>query len=808
MIDSPRNLGVFFLYYTLISINFFVIAGCFIVMGSQLFLVDPVSPHMVRLPPQQQRGGRRVTAARVSNASAPLQPPVVAAAQVAASASSETSVVYWQLLGASASLHQGPLGDVVGVVPCGTVIREVRRYMDPFGSWWVALKANDGDILWALLSTERETEISEEQARWQKVYNERLLPQGFSETDRQEEARVLRRAVIPVETNSKAAPSKDVAVHDVRVFEECWHNFSAVTNRGRDWNAEYQRLVELILFEKWEKSVSASEELQRFMGQFLTAAEEAALSVIADMLRPSSDRVAKGPIFGSVGSFLYNDLLVKLAIDDGSGNTRGDTHAWRQASQTLQAMRLIALEGPRRLLYSPPSVLITFTGFRCSVMAIPPVEVKNIVYLSLEERGSTLDAPEFVRSQLMDLGQALNLKQHHLRPATGDVVTLSTPLGMAVVAGRDKRLYLINTSRLIPACVFVTSTEAEADEAVIPRFRPEFLLSYGKPLSSDSFVKDAATPEDNADVVEATEWIRDEVIPAVAAMIGFLRAVDVPRQDPVECRLCSHTMENELRFVVCHSIDMCCCICSHCYTQRLSEDKKDNLLFCDAVKCDTAARSPKGLLIEPPINSIFHANGLNMRFLPFVYYRLPYVSRFAVAHYLEIEMIARTAVRLLRDKLRRTAQSVDEVKIVCQEFLLGLLQSSGAKAKHFWAHELGPALESLYGVQMPFDTSEIDVELLYHRVAQLSGVHLHMASVASLHTEKPYLQLAEVRPLIKAIHPPLLVDEASHEKRRAALLQCLEGILLFWIGFSANGNDDGDVDSAQPFYMTERESWM
>ncbi|EKF33241.1 hypothetical protein MOQ_002894 [Trypanosoma cruzi marinkellei] len=778
-------------------------------MGSQLFLVDPVSPHMVRLPPQQQGGGRRASAARASHASAPLVSPVVAAAQVAASASSEASVVYWQLLGASASLHQGPLGDVVGVVPCGTVIREVQRYMDPFGSWWVALKANDGDILWALLSTEREAETNEEHARWQKVYDERLPLQGLSESDRQEEARVLRRAVIPVEMNSKAVPSKDTAVHDVRLLEECWHNLSAVTNRGRDWNAEYQRLVEFVLFEKWEKSVSASEELQTFMGQFLTAAEEAVLGVIADMLRPSSDRVAKGPLVGSVGSFLYNNLLVKLALDDGSGNTRGDANAWRQASQTLQAMRLIALEGPRRLLYSPPSALITFTGFRCCVMAIPPVEVKNILYLSLEERGSTLGAPpEFVRSQLMDLGRALNLKQHNINSATGDVVALTTPLGMAVVAGHDKRLYLINTSRLIPACGLVTSTGADAGEAAMLRFRPEFLLSYGKPLSSDSFVKDAATPEDNADVVEATEWIRDEVIPTVAAMIGLLRAVDVPRQDPVECRLCSHTMENELRFVVCHSIDMCCCICSHCYTQRLSEDKKDNLLFCDAVKCDTAARGPKGLLLEPPITSIFHANGLNMRFLPFVYYRIPQVSRFAVAHYLEIEMIARTAVRLLRDKLRRTAQSVDEVKIVCQEFLLGLLQSSGTKAKHFWAHELGPALERFYGVQMPFDTSGMDVELLYHRVAQLSGVHLHMASVASFHTEKPYLQLAEVRPLIKTIHPPLLVDKASHEKRRAALLQCLEGILLFWIGFSANGNDDGDADSAQPFYMTERESWM
>ncbi|RNF19077.1 uncharacterized protein Tco025E_04241 [Trypanosoma conorhini] len=765
---------------------------------------------MARLPPHKQGGGRREAVARGRNALAPLQSSPSAARQAAASASPKAPVIYWQLHGASASLYHGPLGDVVGEVPSGTVVRELRRYMDPFGSWWIALKSSEEEIVWALLSATRETETNDDCARWQRVYDERAVAQGSSETDWQDGASVPCRVVAPVEAGLRVVPSSDAVLRELRLLEEGWRICSTAPNKGPDWNAKYQQLVELVLFGRWEESASASEKLHTFMSEFSKAAEEAALSVLTDMHRPSSDRVAKGPIDGALGFFIYNNLLVRLVLDDGSGNCKGDADAWRQASQAMQAMRLIALEGSKRLLYSPPSALITFAGFRCLVMAIPPLEVKNIVHVfSLQERECPLDAPQLVKFQLQDLGRALGLKQPHVNLATGDVVPVTMPLGMAVVAGHDKRLYAMNTSRLLPACELLTSVSGEADAAAALRFRPEFLLSYGKPLSPHAFVQDVASAEDNADAVEAAEWVRDALIPAVAAMIGLHRAVDIPRQDPAPCSLCSSTMENELRFVVCRSREKCCCICSHCYTRRLSEAKEDaRRLFCDAVKCDTAARGPKGLLLEPSITRIFHANGLNMRFLPFVYYRLPQAARFAVAHYCEVEMIARTAVRLLRERLRRTAQGEDEVKSVCQEFLLGLLQSSGAKAKQFWARELGPALESFYGVQVPFDTSELDPELLYLRVEQLSGVRLHTASVASFHTEKPFLQLAEVTPVVKTIKPPLLGDAASHAKARATLVQRLEDVLLFWIGFAAGGEDGGGGDSAQPFYLSEREGWM
>ncbi|KEG15383.1 hypothetical protein DQ04_00091170 [Trypanosoma grayi] len=762
---------------------------------------------MVRLPPHQlpQERTTRVTAA------ARQRPPASSSSRsVAAAATSLTAkrpLIYWQAVGGPALLFRGPLGNAVGEAPAGSVIREVRRYKDPFGSWWAASRVEDGTTVWVLLSVNDATNGDGETACWQRVYDERFLTEAPESSDHPKETGP-ERELISTEKNTRTLPPLDTLLRDIQLLEECWQNVAATPGTGRNWNEEYQQLVEMVLFGVWEKSVATREKLRMFMGEFARAAEDAAFTLLADLLRPSSEREARATKCGTMGTFQHNNLLVRLVLDDGDGNCKGDVHAWQVASQSMQAVQLVALEGPKRLLSTPPTALVTFTGFRLIVTAIPPVAVSGVVYLPLQELERRLDPPEFVKSQMMDLGQSMGLQLHNMILPTRDALPVTLPVDVAVVVGHDKRLYIMNASRVLPHIATVASGAPGTEKAAGLRFRPEFLLSWGRLLSPDAFVENAATPEDNAAVVEATECLHAELIPAVAEMLDFHRAVDVPRQDNAECTLCSLTMENELRFVVCRGDDMCCNICSHCYTKRLSEEKKHSNLFGDAVKCGSTPRGPKGLLVEPSLTSIFHANGLNMRFLPFVYHRISEASRFAVGHYLEIEMIARAAVRVLRDKLRRTAQTIGDVKTICQDFLLGLLQSSGATAERFWAKDLGPALESLYGLQEPFDTVDIDIELLYHRVEQLSGVFLDKASVASFHSEKPFLQIAEVRPLVKTIQPPHVEDEASHSKTRAALLQRLEDVLLFWIGASSKSEESGGKELAQPFYLTERDSWV
>ncbi|KAH9578743.1 CLU domain [Trypanosoma melophagium] len=782
-------------------------------------------PHQLPQPQQRPRQRQQHQQSQQQRASQvtvggqrPSRTATNSTAATAATSSSRAAVaaVFWQLVGTSAPIYFGPLGDIVGEVPNGTVIRELHRCRDPFGSCWIASRASDGDVVWILLSTEQEDKEKSTETVWQRVYDERSLQNEATQSRNKEDEEVLHRALISATMNTKKLPSLDLVTRDILLLEEGWKDISAKTDTGRDWNAEYQELIDLLLFGVWEKSVDASAKLSAFMSEFTEACEDAALVVVADMVRPTSERLAKSVQEGVLGTFIYNNLLVKCVLNDGSGNYKSDAQAWRMASQYMRGQQLIAMEGPKRLLYTVPITLVTFTGFRFLVSAVPPIKANNLVYLPLQERSQGLHSSDTLKTQLIDLAQAIGLKPHKVKRITGDTMTVTLPVDMAIVAGQDKRLYIIGNSSLLPPIATMGGVMNGTNETGDLRFRAEFLLSWRKHLNSDAFVEDASEPEDNAEVMEATEYLRDKLIPTIAAMLGFHYPIDIPRQDVENCTLCSRTMENELRFVVCHNTEMCCRICSHCYTRRLSEmEGKDDVkkqypnlhLFRDAVKCETSPRASKGLLLEPSLTSIFHANGLNMRFLPFVYYRIPQVSRPAIAHYCEIEMIARASLSLLREKLRRSAQTMDELRTICHDFLMGLLQSSGTVAERFWARELGPMMETLYGLREPFNTSEMDIELLYHRISQLSGIRLEEGSAASFYTEKPYLQLAAVEPIVKVVQPPYIADADSHAKTRSLFLRRLEHILLFWIGCSASEDDNAKHSPTQPFYMTERDSW-
>ncbi|ORC88324.1 uncharacterized protein TM35_000171960 [Trypanosoma theileri] len=778
---------------------------------------------MPRLPSSQQTQRPRQRQQRASQVpvagrrSSRTSTNTAAAATAASSSRAAVAAVYWQLVGTSAPLYYGPLGDTVGEVQQGTVIRELHRCRDPFGSCWISSLSSDGDIVWIRLSNEQVEEGKSPDTVWQRVYDERSVQDEGIQNRSMEDEGVFHRTRISAATNTKKLPSLDLMTHDIQILEDCWKDITAKKTMGRDWNAEYQGLVDLVLFGEWEKSVSATKQLSEFMSDFSKAAEDVALVVLADMLRPASERVAKSVQQGTMGTFLHHNLLVKCVINDGSGNFKSDAHAWSLASQYMKGQQLLAMEGPKRLLYTVPTTLVTFTGFRFLVSAVPPIMAKNLVYLPLQERSQGFQVSEAVKTQVMDLALAIGLKPHKVKRSTGDEMTITLPVDMAIVAGQDRRLYVISNSSLLPPIATIGGVINGNNETGDLRFRPEFLLSWRKPLNCDAFIEEASSSEDNAEVIEATEYLRDELIPAIASMIGFHSPIDLPRQDVDNCTLCSRTMENELRFVVCHNVEKCCRICSHCYTKRLSEiEGKDEIkkqhpnidLFRDAVKCESTPRGSKGLLLEPSLTSIFHANGLNMRFLPFVYHRIPHVARSAVAHYCEIEMIARAAVSLLREKLRRSAQTIEEVKTICHDFLMGLLQSSGSVPERFWARELGPMMETLYGLRGPFNTAEMDIELLYHRISQLSGIRLEEGSAASFFAERPYLQLAAVDTIVKTVQPPYIADADAHGKTRGLLMQRLEQILLFWIGCSTSADDTGKNTPVQPFYMTERDSWM
>lgn len=260
----------------------------------------------------------------------------------------------------------------------------------------------------------------------------------------------------------------------------------------------------------------------------------------------------------------------------------------------------------------------------------------------------------------------------------------------------------------------------------------------------------------------------------------------------------------ELRFGICRSEAACCFLCSNCYVDLLKldhfEQKAEEVAkqLQQAVKCGGLARALKGAILTPDVTTLFHSNCLNMRFLPYVYHRLAESAVFATAHFLEIEMIARAAKHLLWQKLR-LAQTPAEIHTLCGSFFQALLQPDGDMAEAFWANELGPMIQNRFDIFSPFNTSELDIELVCTRVSELTGVDLTEASLQSLHGDSPFVQLKLVHPVMKSQRLPWFVSEVG--EHQSALKGTLEELLLFWIG---QGQVDPEWEAMQPKHLQEK----
>ena len=143
-----------------------------------------------------------------------------------------------------------------------------------------------------------------------------------------------------------------------------------------------------------------------------------------------------------------------------------------------------------------------------------------------------------------------------------------------------------------------------------------------------------------------------------------------------------------------------------------------------------------------------------------MYSRLAVSVKPFVARFFEMELIARAAKNVVRKNLR-VARDREEVVAVCVNFYLALLQSGGELAEQFWNDELGPTIQHDFGLAVPFDTAGLSTELVYRRVAELTGVELTEESIASFSSEAPFVQLRQPHPVMKQLCIPNFVDAAG-----------------------------------------------
>ncbi|CAM42968.2 conserved hypothetical protein [Leishmania braziliensis MHOM/BR/75/M2904] len=709
------------------------------------------------------------------------------------------SPVYW---GATkeAPFYGGPLGEVIGRVPTGTVLLEASRYRDVFGGWWISTRCDDGTLGWIAYSDSTEAPAADDAGAvplWHRVYDTRATPAAAAvSADALPSTEMRMCDVLPSVTCEDV--SRTAAAHflfsDVELYAYYWDVVHPQERTTLDWNFEYQRLVELC----WHATdvshpVTSSSstlssapavtgphaQLGTIIAAFRSEVERTIVQIWKEaVVPPGSRQIVAHPCFPDQVYF-HRGILLRRCVDTADGVLGGDDMAMRCGRAIYRHQEMLALVAPRHVLHVPLHAYCTFGGFSFLCSTIPPYGTANLVVAdsnTLAATGSTdtLSAfpptslstrPALVSELLSNLGNALHFEG-------GNV-----PCEWRVYAGRDRRLYLSQTHRLLPPVLplhcrnlsnTVSSSPSKASDEVVGAscasslyasllcycVRPELFFRWQNLWAPNECVctpceltKRASSGQACRSKVVASQsfaagtWISSEGITRVAGTLGFQFPVAAPLL-PVECcNLCDGGIDaNELRFVVCTHPLQCCRVCMHCYTRLVLEHTGEGGAPVDpleqvcptAVRCGAGCRKAGSFLMAPTLSELMHANGLNMRYLAYVLHRIPQTTRAAVEHWCHVELVARTAKHLLQQDLRAATTPV-ETRTACEALLASLVGPSGGASERFWRTRLGPALQSRFvGTCEPFRLSVHALRLVAERVAALVGVTLSESCLSSL----------------------------------------------------------------------------
>ena len=773
---------------------------------------------------------RQVTARKTSPMAAGSAPAVAAPPSLSSSATQRSkSPVFW---GAKkdAPLYSGPLGESVGVVPQGSVLLETSRYRDAFGGWWLSTRCDDGSLGWVAYDANgvlAETDFADGTAAplsalpWQRVYDTRARPVSAPAED---------GAYLPDNATDWTCtfPQVDVATiaeleathflfQEASLFDYYW---TAVHKAGehRDWNGEYQRAVEEYRM-KPQLSLSgdkkqdednnrtlnaARERLTRVIEEFRQEVVQAVTRVCEEAVVPLAQRHVPSLPQHPNEVFYANGILLKRCVDSAGGDLGGDELAGKLGNAIYRNSELIALEAPSHLLYVPLLARCCFGGHAFLCCSIPPYGVDNLIFANpctSSVKGKDTHAPVVTATKATDaVATRLDSDAHTAAPPPPTLVQdLLRSLGCAlrlcdgevpwewrVYAGRDRRLYLSHTSRLLPPVLPLaresgrdsqrpsppsSAGERSSDEhqntfkevkaqlysrLVRSRVRPEVFCSWPtgwrvnecccdcgcttadktatQRRCSEAELKAAVRASSSAAV---GQWIKSDGITQVAGILGFHLPLNALPMPVVACNACGNTIDaNELRFVVCTNPMQCCRACVQCYTRVLMDGGGGGeplaATCAAAVRCGAGCRKAGSFIMEPSVSVVLHAHGVNVRYLPYVLHRLPLPTRPAVEHAVQVELVARATKYILQRDLCRST-TAGEARSVCETVLSALLQPTGAASERFWRMRLGPALQAHFdGICEPFQVSVHALRAVAERVQTLVGVWLSDASLESL----------------------------------------------------------------------------
>lgn len=399
-----------------------------------------------------------------------------------------------------------------------------------------------------------------------------------------------------------------------------WQSSSGAASDHTSVNARFQELVHELQhgLEEGKGDERASslvqllhdcDALEDLAHDFLETARLYGRTIISELHLPLQDKTVRPVSVGGVlggSKYFVRGVLFKMA-SDAPGSLFSAYPDPMHVANKVQGLDLKGQEayfhwffsrGSVDLVSFPLTALIDYKGHRITAMTRLPIQGQSTLIYGCSNAGSGCQVenklPEW-SNFIADASQGLGLKAHHVMHGSSGEAQVSSCIDLEGHKGTDGRFYLLDFSRALP-CAFKKDRERESYDTMWPFYhmmRPEFVARWKEPLSADACSSFQST---------VTQQRKEEA-----------------KQDNAQVREATEHLRTVIVAKVC---------------QRLVD-------------------AAKGLTLVS-LSQLFHAQGLNMRYLGLVYDLLcNEASPLDVRCLVVVEALVRAFKGYFRSRLRR-----------------------------------------------------------------------------------------------------------------------------------------------------------
>eukprot|EP00698_Gefionella_okellyi_P024703 TRINITY_DN8790_c0_g1_i1.p1 TRINITY_DN8790_c0_g1~~TRINITY_DN8790_c0_g1_i1.p1 ORF type:complete len:1139 (+),score=262.92 TRINITY_DN8790_c0_g1_i1:215-3418(+) len=282
----------------------------------------------------------------------------------------------------------------------------------------------------------------------------------------------------------------------------------------QSWNSRFQRMMQKPLRNLAEQNAQAR-GMVSIVDAFMTVANRVVTTIVDERSLPATQKsiqtIAAGGVAGG-DKFLVDGVFFKYALDS-AGLYGGDEYAMKAASHEFRS--LMQIVGCGLPLSFPLMSLVDYRGFRVTAIAQLPIDKSTLVYGSADG-GKTIHADlASVNAVLAQMGKQLNLKMHNVPDEHGRPVAMAGPGDLEVHLGRDRRVYVLDTARVMPP-----EQPHKSTDVFWKLFRREFVQKHSVPLCSDAYTGWGRLDirAHNAEIKEATSVYINQLCAQYAAV--------------------------------------------------------------------------------------------------------------------------------------------------------------------------------------------------------------------------------------------------------------------------------------------------